>query len=246
MNKIVIIMTLFVFIFTGCSCSKEDLVNTNNNLLSEIEKVENNSKQYEGLDEIFSWYNKITVESVNSFVLIESKSATRSLYTDGVIIASSGYNYYVIGDYNQIKQDGRVSFRIMDSNANVYDAKIAASNGSIVYDEYSGLALFKVSALMNSTITMKSIKLGELDGLSGHVSSKEHINKIQICENIKTSTINFNDASYTSYLIDDSLLTGTLINFKNELLGVYSSSLNSFIGKGLIENILAINYSLIL
>lgn len=246
MNRFIIIITFFMFIFTGCSCSKNELIEENKELISQKEKLEEDSKQYEGLSDIFSWYNKITTQSVNSFVLIESKSHGNTLYTDGVVIASSGYNYYILGDYSKIKQDATTTYKVMDAHANVYDAKIATSNGNVVYDLNTGLVLFKVSVLRMSKVIMETIDIGEMDELSGHISSQEHINKIQICENIKTSTIVDNDTSYVGYTIDDSSLEGALINSNNQLFGLYSSNLNSFISKDLIENILKVNYSLVL
>jgi len=80
-----------------------------------------------------------------------------------------------------------------------------------------------------------------------HVSSLEHINKIQMSEKIKTSTIEHNDASYNVYNIEDIIVnSGALLNVNNELCGLYLYNYNGFIETNLIKNIVNFIYQPIL
>ena len=101
---------------------------------------------------------------------------------------------------------------------------------------------------MNSyNVVMDSISMGEISELVGHISSMEHINKVQLSENIKTSTIDYNNTSYNGYFLEDvNQRGGSLINLDNELCGVYLSNINSFIETKLIKEIVYSIYSLIL
>jgi hypothetical protein len=241
----VIIALLFSFVFCGCSCSKKDLIEENNNLLNNINEIKSGYDKYKGLDGLFNWYNTITAESVNSFVIVESRESNNVLYTDGVVVARSGYSYYILADYSKIRQYGNVSFRVMDSNANVYSASVFVKNGNAVYDTNNGLILLKVDAIVSQKAKMESIALGKMDDLTAIISSEEHINKVHICENIKTSTITYHDTSYDLYNEEESF-SGAMINSSHNLVAFYSSSYNGFISTSLIKETILINYSLAL
>ena len=84
-----------VVIFGGCSSNKNELMDKNNELLREIETLKVDNEKYKGINDVFSFYNAITLESVNSFVVVEaSKTFGETKYSDGVVVASNGYYYY--------------------------------------------------------------------------------------------------------------------------------------------------------
>jgi len=247
-KSIIILLLIGIFLFNGCSCSKEDLINENTLLKEENMLLENENSKYRGVEDIFSFYNKITSDSLNSFVLVESSKSSGTIkYSDGVVIAKEGYYYYVLTDYYCIYQTANspyqsITYKVMDKNATVYNAEV-----STIYDVEGGLLLLRVSTLGHTNVGMKSIQLGEKSDLVAHVSSLEHINKIQMSEKIKTSTIEHNDASYNVYNIEDIIVnSGALLNVNNELCGLYLYNYNGFIETNLIKNIVNFIYQPIL
>ena len=125
----------FVFIASSCSCSKEDLINLNDELIEQNKEILSKIEQYDDIEGLFNFYNTITTDNINSFVLVESKNQINSLalYSDGVVVANNGYDYYILTDYNKIFQPGIVEYKIMDSNANVYNAQVFKDN-DVIYD----------------------------------------------------------------------------------------------------------------
>lgn len=242
-----IVIVLFTIVFCGCSCNKDDLISENSKLIEENEKINEDKEKYYEIDNLFSWYNNITVNNINSFVLVESKSAFgNTLYSDGVVLGNIGLDYYILADYNKLFQNGLVTYRVMDANASVYKAKIVETNSNTSYDNETGLVLLKVNVNSYTNLVMKSIDLGEKSEVIAHVSSVEQINKIEILENIKTSTITYNDTSYEYYSFDETINNGALINSNNQLCGVFSSTINGFMSISLLKEIVYVSYSLIL
>lgn len=245
-KKLSIILISFVLLFTGCSCSKKDLINENTKLIEENQKLSEDVIKYKGVEDVFEFYNKITTENVNSFVLVESKYGLQTKYSNGVVIASNGYYYYVITDYNSIKQSSSLTtYRVMDANATVYNASLPTSN---VYDIGSGLILLQVNASGYTNIAMQSIEFGIVSDIVAYFSSVSQMNKIQLTEQLKTSTITYNDASYNSYYLENITMdSGTLlISENNKLCGIYLSNYNAFTDSDLIKQIMYSTYSLVL
>lgn len=245
-----IALLLLVCLFCGCSCSKENLQNENIKLDEENKVLEQEIIKYENVQEIFDFYNSITVNNIASFVLVESKNTftSQTRYSNGVVLGSNGLKYYILSDYSALSQSGLVSYRVMDKNANVYKANVASSNFNVVYDDFSGLVLLEVNVSSYSNIVMKSIDLGDKTDLLALFSSVSQMNQVKLLNNIKTSTMSYNDTSYISYNLEESQIDSgsMLINDSNELCGMYMSKLNQFISIELIKELLYSTYSLVL
>ena len=240
-----ILSMIFCIVFSGCSCNKEELIDANKVLFEENNKLNNQVEIYDGVEEIFDFYNNITTENVDSFVLVESKNVItgNTKYSNGVVVARNGYYHYVLTDYFALTQNGVISYRVMDSKAVVYDVSLAND-----YDEETGLILLIVVTSGHSNVSMKTISLGDVDNLIGHISSINQFNKVQIYTQIKTSTIMYEDTSYNVYNLENvnSENGSSLINSKNKLCGIYLSKINSFIGIELIKEVVYSTYSLVL
>lgn len=240
---VLIILVGFSFVFSGCSCSKEELLKTNSSLIEEKAKLNSEIEAYLEVEKLFNFYNNITVNNVKSFVLVESYNEIngRTLYSDGVVVARNGYYYYIVTDYASISQSGIVSYKVTDSMAHVYNVNLSDS-----YDATSGLILLIVDSSDYSNEGMEVIEKGEFDYLSGHISSINQFNKIQVYTQIKTSTIDYNNTSYNIYNLNDNIISGSVINSSNKLCGFYMSRLNGFIDINLMKQIIYTTYSLIL
>ena len=236
------LMIMFVVMFSGCSLSKKNLKEENKQLVEEINAVKENSEKYLKNESLFNFYNNITNNNVNSFVVVESQNrlTNKTVYSNGVIVAKNGFNYYILTDYNCLKQDGLVNYKVRDYRANVYRGEIAR-----VYDGESFMVLLQVN-VSGSDSDLRAIQGGAKTDLVAYISSLEQINKVQFTENIKTSTIYYNNTSYKGYSIDNvSVDNGSImVNSNNELCAIYSSKYNSFIDIELIRTILAATYSL--
>lgn len=243
----IIIVTMFIILFCGCSCNKEALINENLKLIEENQKIETEKQGYEGLKELFMWYNNITTRNVNSFVLVESKNTFgNTCYSDGIVIGNIGLDYYILTDYTNLSQSGGVSYRVMDANASVYKGQIMETDKGRVYDSKTGLVIIKVNVNSYTNLVMKSISMGERSETIAHISSIEQINKIQVLDDIKTSTTTYNDTSYEYYKFDENIDDGALLNLNNELCAFYSSSINGFVSVSLIKEVVYSIYSLVL
>lgn len=237
-----VFILLSIVTLNGCTCNKSNLIFENEELIERNEEMSENIEELEEIKSIYNWYNNIATDSINSFVLVESKS-NFTKYSDGVVISNSGLEYYVITDYNKIKQEGITSYRVMASNAIVYDADIAQVDGNVIYDEYSGLVLLRVYIRgYYNNVSLNPIKFGNISKNVGHISNIEHNNKIQIRENIKTSQIIYNEASYDCYNDVSLNQSGSLINVSNQLVGFYSSSISSFVSSEFIKDIVRVIY----
>lgn len=243
-NMLLYIITFSIFVFSGCSCSKSKITEQINELEKEKETLSNEIEKFENVGDIFDFYSTVTNEIVNSIVVVESKNlqTNETLYCNGVIIYRNSYYYYVLTDYNSIKQNGMIKYRVMDSNASVYNAS-SASYG----DEESGLILLQIDTRGVANISLQELSLGESTDLMAYISSAMQINKIQISKNIKTSTIDYNNTSYIGYDLDKEFIGGVaLINSNYRLCGIYLSKYNLFIDSELISEILYTIYSLTL
>ena len=221
------------------------MIHENDYLVLENKELQNKINDYEDLEYMFDWYNKMTTTNINSLVLVESKKLTGgyTLYSDGVVIANNGYNYYILTDYNKTKQSGYVEYKITDANANVYNGKIWNN----IYDEQTGLAILIVNVSGHNNIAMRTIELGEISSKVGNISNINHINNIQISEKVKTSIIDINNTSYNVYSFEDLISNnGAMINIDNKLCGLYLYNINGFASMDLIRIIVYSNYSIIL
>jgi hypothetical protein len=135
---------------------------------------------------------------------------------------------YVLVDYNAIYQVGG-KYTVMDSHLNSYSV-----SGVYTSDSETGLAVLVYTTSNNKT---RSVKVGEYSEISVYLDSMNQLNKATIVDNIKTSTITYNNTSYVSYYLEDvSFNNGTVfINNKNEVMGIYSSKMNTVITSDLIK-----------
>ncbi len=245
-----LLILIFIFLFTGCSLSKKELREESLKINNEIERLEKESEKYEGIKDIFEFYNNITTENLSSFVVVESKNNinSKTKYSNGVVLGVNSLKYYILTDYDAIKQNGLVTYRVMDKNANVYEANIATANHSVNYDNYSGLVLLEVRTSVSSRPAMDSVELGVKSDLSASFSSVSQLNKVQLLENVKTSTVVYQDASYNVYGLENTTLdSGTvLINDSNQVYAMYMSKLDTFISINLIKELIYSTYSLVL
>jgi hypothetical protein len=95
---------------------------------------------------------------------------------------------------------------------------------------------------------MDSVELGEHSDLSAVFTSVSQLNQVQLTENIKTSILVYENASYNVYNLENtSLDSGTiLINDNNQVYGMYMSKLGVFISTSLIKKLVHITYLLVL
>lgn len=234
-KKLLALVFMFTLLISGCTCSisKEEMTEKNNELNEDIKELKTDNENLNETKSIIDFYNTLTTENMNSLVLVESKNRftlTRK-YSNGVIIGNSGYNYYVLTDYNALTQSN-VSYTVMDSYAISYSANLYSS------DENTGLAIL-VFSIKNITSYATSIEVGELSDTYAYLDSMHQLNKTVILDNIKSSTVEYNNTTYTTYNIDNmSVSNGSiLVNIDNKLMAIYSSKLNAFVGQDLIKEI---------
>ena len=211
--------------FAGCA-SKEELVKSTTELKEENAALHQELKEYQKIDSLLEFYNKITTSTVNSLVLVEStnKITSNKVYANGLVVANDYYYYYVVTDYTALKQSGNNTYRVLDASATVYSADIANR-----VDEESGLVLLRVDISRQTSIQMKTSDLGASSNIYANVSSINQINKVHVYSKLKTSTTFYNGTSYVSYTIENAQNGSILINNNNEVFGIYLSKLDCFI-----------------
>lgn len=243
-----ILMFFLVVLMSGCSAVSDELLAEVEEMKKKNEETVNEIEKYKEIDAIFDFYNNLTTENIKSFVLVESynKETKETRYTDGVVIAQESLYFYVLADYNVIKQSGDIEYNVIDANAKIYKANLIFNAHGVVYDTMSGFVLLKLRvSSLDSSIAF--IQLGNKSDIVANVSSIEQLNKIQVYDNIKTSILSYNNASYKNYLLEgeSSSYSGALINSSNNLFGLYSSKNHIFMGSELIKEILFTTYSLV-
>ena len=182
-KKLFALFFSLAILLTGCSgsLSKSDMLDKNYELLAKINELEKQNEEFTKAQSIIEFYNKVSNESMNSFVLVESKnkftSATK--YSNGVIIGNAGLQFYVLVDYNAIEQKN-MNITVMDSYADSHAVT------RCVVNEASGLALLTFSLTINSS-QISAISLGEHTDIVAYLDSMEQkqLNRVVILENIK-------------------------------------------------------------
>lgn len=244
-----IIVLVIVILSTGCSCSKSNLLEDTKNLLTENEELNNDVEKYENIDELFDFYNELSTITAHSFVLIESKHVytLKTNYSDGVIVASNGYDYYILADYNQLWVSQNIQYRIMNANAEVYNAQLLKLNGQNLYDEETGLVLLKARVGISTTSKMQSINLSTVSETFANMSNVEQLNKIQLFnkDDLEEYFYVYDEQEYSIYklFLENS---GSLVNSNNDLCGFYLSKLEGYVSSNLIKKVAYATYSLIL
>ena len=232
-KKLLVLMSLFItLLVSGCTCSfsKDELIQKTIDLVEKIDDTKENNDDLDESMKIIKFYNELTTNTMNAFVMVESKTivGTNKKYSNGIIIGSSSQNMYVLVDYNAIYQVGG-RYTVMDSYLNSYSVSSVYTS-----DSETGLAVLVYTTSNNKT---RSVKVGEYSEISAYLDSMNQLNKATIVDNIKTSTITYNNTSYVSYYLENvSFNNGTVfINNKNEVMGIYSSKMNTVITSDLIK-----------
>ena len=169
-----------MFIVSGCSFSKNELVEEVKQLEEKNKELSEENNSHKSVEKLFNFYNKLSTETAHAFVLIESKHTYTldATYADGVVIGGSGYYYYILADYNQLWVSQNIRYRIMNANAEVYNAELVSYNGK-VYDEETGLVLLR-ARITTSIKNMSSIGMGDVSDIVATVSNIEQLNKIHL------------------------------------------------------------------
>jgi len=236
-KKLFTLIFMFTMLISGCSVSlsKREMLEKNNELITKIEELEDTKDDLENSKKILEFYNELSNKNMNSLVLVESKHrfSDAKKYSNGVIIANVGINFYVLVDYYSIKQD-YMNLTIMDSYVNSYVAQ------EYLVNEEVGLAILSFS-ISDSSSEVNSISLGEYSDIYAYIDSMEQkqLNKVMILDNIKSSNVIYNNTTYESYIIEDMNINNgsLLVNIENKLMGIYSSKLESFVNSSLIREI---------
>jgi len=236
-KKLFTLIFMFTMLISGCSVSlsKREMLEKNNELITKIEELEDTKDDLENSKKILEFYNELSNKNMNSLVLVESKHrfSDAKKYSNGVIIANVGINFYVLVDYYSIKQD-YMNLTIMDSYVNSYVAQ------EYLVNEEVGLAILSFS-ISDSSSKVNSISLGEYSDIYAYIDSMEQkqLNKVMILDNIKNNNVIYNNTTYESYIIEDMNINNgsLLVNIENKLMGIYSSKLESFVNSSLIREI---------
>ena len=237
-----------IFIASGCTNSKQDLIDESTKLLEENKEMESENEKYQQIENLFDFYNELSTNTLHSFVLIESKHAftKKTSYCDGVILVSNGYDFYVMTDYNKLWVSDNVQYRVMNANAEVYSAYLVRENNRVLYDEQTGMVLLRV-IIGNASGKMQTIGLGDAKEVNALISNVEQINKIEILEteDLDQYFYNYGDEefSYHKVMLRSE---GSLVNNDNKLCGFYFSNIKGFASKELIKKVAFATYSLIL
>lgn len=248
-KKLKILFLFFILGFcSACNGNNEALIEELKSIEEDNEELIDQRNEYKKLQDVFDFYNNVTTNNIMSFVLVESynKSSNKKYYSDGVVIAQEGMYYYILVDYLKIKQIGNIEYKVIDANAREYVANFVFEDNMIVYDEFSGFALLEIQ-VNNLENPIVDIDFGDMSFIFANISSVEHLNKIQVYSEIKTSTIDYNDTSYVLYSLNDSIRNpnGVLVNMDNELVAMYSSQLSAFLEIDLILEIMYVTYALV-
>lgn len=250
LKKFICSVILYAVCFvSGCTISKQDLIRENTLLLEENAQIKDENQALNNTKALFDFYNKISTETVNSFVLIESKHnfTSQVSYSEGVIIASNGYDCYVLTDYNSLVVGRNVSYRVMNANAEVYSAQLLSNGGNVVYDVQTGFVLLRVRVNNLSVSKMRSVQLSDISDIFANISNTEQLNKIQIdsLQNVNKGTFTYDGTEFDIYTLVDTN-KGSLVSINNALCGFYFSSLEGYGSSELIKKVAYATYSLIL
>lgn len=234
LKKSLMICMCFIAILTsGCSLSKKDLIQKNAELEQNIEGLKSSNEDLSKAQKIIDFYNKLTTDTMNSFVLVESKTiiGTNKKYSNGIVIGNVYNTYYALVDYSSIYIENGL-YTVMDSYANSYNV-----NDVYLSDESTGIAILRFNS--NSSY-IKSVEVGNVSEVYAYLDSMDQLNKVTVLDNIKSSTINYNSTTYNSYYLEGvSLNNGSIfINEENKLMGIYSSKLRVIITKEILVNII--------
>jgi hypothetical protein len=106
-------------------------------------------------------------------------------------------------------------------------------------DEETGLAVIRFSTLGIST-NITNINVGNSSDIVALLDSIEQLNKVTLLNNLKSSTITYNDTTYSCYELENTNINNgsVFINMENELMGIYSSKLDAIIGKDLLKEMI--------
>ena len=233
-KKLLAIFTLVLTLFIGgCSFSfdKNSLINKVNLLEKEVKELKEENEELDKARDIIDFYNELTTETLDSTVVIRSSYyGSNKKYSNGIIIGSSGFDAYILADYNAIKQTSSASYVLIDSYANEYSAYLYE------VDITTGLAIFTCNWDYYGSV----IGLGEYSEVVAKVDNVSWIHKTTIESNIKSSTMTYFDTTYKSYCLNDMNLNGgtIFINDQNKIIGMYSSKLNVIVSEKVLELII--------
>ena len=236
-KKLFVLLFLFTMLISGCSgaWSRNDMLKKNSELLTKIEDLEAMKDDLNNSKKIIEFYNELSNSNMNSLVLVESKNRITQAkkYSNGVIVANVGVYFYVLVDYYSLKQD-YMNLTIMDSYVNSYNGY------EYLINEETGLALLYFT-ISDSSSKVNVTSLGEYSEIFAYLDSMEQkqLNKVMVLNNIKSSTVVYNNTTYDSYIIENMNINngGLLVNIDNKLMGIYSSKLNVFVNSSLISEI---------
>ena len=204
-------------------------------LNDKINEIKEDNESFKNAQSIIEFYNTLTTENMDSFVTVRSENTKNHAkkYTNGIIIGNIGNNYYVLTDYDAIIQNN-MSVTIMDSYTQTY-----VSTSLYAYDTTTGVGVIKFTKGY-VTSHVSSIETGNYTDTFALLDSMEQLNKATIYTNIKSSTMTYNDTTYTCYSLDDTNVNNgsVLINKENKLMAIYSSTLDTFISSELIKEII--------
>lgn len=243
-----LIILVLVFIISGCSKSKQELLDENTRIINENKEFSTQNQGYKEIRNLFDFYNELSVETLHSFVLIESKHVytSKTTYSDGVVVASNGYDYYVLTDYNKLWVSDNIQYRVMNANAEVYSAYLIRENNKILYDEETGMVLLRIR-VGHSSGKMQTINFGNVEKVNAIVTNVEQLNKIELIEQLDADEYfyKYEDLEYSYYKIM-SKSAGSIVNMYNKICGFYLSNLQGYASGDLIKKVAYATYSLIL
>lgn len=248
-KSIIAIVCFFCLICSSCSLSMEELKNNVSYLQEENKQLSLEINDFEKVDQLFDFYHTLTLKTVHSLVLVESKNiVTQHIqYSEGVVVYSNGYTYYILTDYTQLIHSNNARYRVMDASANIYEARLIYNGNNVVYDSQTGLALISVQ-ISKSGGRMEPISLGDKTDNMAVISSIGQLNKIKLIDNSYISSeeiINYENITYKTFSINE-LNYGSIINDNGYLAGLYSYNLQAFVDSSLIKKVAYATYSLIL
>ena len=236
-------------ICSSCTFSKEDIQKEAISLEKKNINLKEEYDKYKNVDILFNFYYNLTLDTLHSLVLVESKNLFTSYttYSEGVVVYNNGYNYYILTDYNKLLPSNNVRYRVMDARANVYEASFVYHENNLLYDTQTGLVLLRIQVVSNNS-DINEISLGEKTDTMAIISNVDQLNKIQIIDSNCVNgdeIVNYDNQSYKVSIIDD-FNCGSLINIKGELTGFYLYNLQGFADYSLIKKVAYATYSLIL
>lgn len=246
---VAIIVCCFCLLCSGCIVSKDDLTSNVNFLQKENDELKQEYDKFKNVSVLYDFYNQLTLETVHSLVLVESKNigTLNTQYSEGVVVYSNGYNFYILTDYSKLLHSYGVKYRVMDASANVYDAALIYDGNNIMYDVQTGMVLLRVQ-LSRNTANMKEISLGNRSDTMAVMSNLGQLNKIQLINNNYINSeeyIDYDEEIYKSFCINQ-INYGSIINDNGDLAGLYLNNLQAFADASLIKKVAYATYSLVL